>query len=177
MNILALDLSLSATGVCMVGGESTVIDPKSKRGVERLAYIRERIGGILDIEKRDGREVQLAVLEGYSFGSHDKGARAIGELGGVVRLLLYYRCLPFVEVPPSNLKRYATGNGAASKDRVIQAAALRAGREFPDNNAADAWWLWQMALAHYCPDHPLLVKVPKTHLDGLAKVAWVEVSP
>ena len=79
-----------------------------------------------------------------------------------------------MDIPPTNRARYAAGKGNASKDLVLQQAVFRSGRVFDDNNAADAWWLWQMALAHYEPESRLLVKVPKTHLDGLTKVPWVE---
>jgi crossover junction endodeoxyribonuclease RuvC len=99
----------------------------------------------------------------------------IGELGGVVRLALWEAKVPFVEIPPSCLKKYATGRGNAGKEDVLQAAVIRSGHTFADNNAADAWWLHQMGLAHYVPESPLLVKVPQLHREGLAKVAWVDV--
>ena len=177
MNILALDLSLTAPGYCLGDDCGTIKVPASMRGMRRLDHIRAAVHSLTRKPFLSTRTCELVVIEGYSYGSKGASVVNIGELGGVVRLALWDDHMPYVEIPPSCMKRYATGKGNASKDDVLQAGVMRSGHTFTDNNACDAWWLHQCALAHYCPDHPLLVKVPKTHLDGLAKVAWVEVSP
>lgn len=166
MNILALDLSLTAPGVCLPDGWTGTLRVK-EHGMERLSLIRKRVFGY-------ACDVDVVVLEGYSFGSRGAAVVNIGELGGVVRLALYEARIPYVEVPPACLKRYATGRGNASKDDVLQQAVIRSGHAFEDNNAADAWWLWQLGLAHYAPKSPLLVRMPKGNQEGLAGVAWVE---
>lgn len=170
VRILALDLSLTATGVCCPDGSLWVIRTGSRRAMERLAYVRDRIQHEVEVYEPD-----VVVLEGYSFASTGRAGISLGELGGAIRLALFCWGVPYVDIPPTNRARYAAGKGNASKDLVLQQAVFRSGRVFDDNNAADAWWLWQMALAHYEPESPLLAKVPKTHLDGLVKVPWVEI--
>ena len=98
------------------------------------------------------------------------GVRSIGELGGVMRLLFFDLGIPFVEVPPSNLKQYATGKGNGPKDGVVVAAAHRLNYRGADNNEVDALFLLQMALAFY--DQPGCVEMPALNRKALVKIEW-----
>lgn len=167
MNILAIDPSLTGTGICHPDGSTETLHTKS-RGCERLRWLRDEI--ITYTLAAD-----LVVIEGYSYGSRGAAVINIGELGGVIRLALFERQIPLVEIPPACLKRYATSRGNASKDDVLQAGVMRSGHTFADNNCCDAWWLHQMALAHYDPENPLLVKMPASNMGALVKVAWADV--
>jgi len=169
LRIVSFDLSLRATGYCHIDGSTGVLVCRA-RGPERLAWIRDEVLGLVFEDKP-----HAVVIEGYSYASRGASVVDIGELGGVVRVALYEACLPVVEIPPACLKRFAVGKGNASKDDVLQAGVIRAGHTFADNNACDAWWLWNMALAHYEPD--LAVRVPTANLEGLAKVAWPDLLP
>lgn len=166
LNLLSLDLSLRATGFCELDGSTGTL-PCSCKGMERLAWIRDQVLDLVFVN-----QAHVVVLEGYSFGSKGQAVVNIGELGGVVRLALYELQVPVAEVPPACLKKYATGRGNAGKDDVLQAGVMRSGHTFRDNNACDAWWLHQMALAYYDPDSDLLVKVPAAHRVALDKVPW-----
>ena len=168
MRILAIDPSLTATGLCYPDGTTETLKTRLT-GMERLEWLRDYVAIYAE-------DADLVVIEGYSYGSKGRAVVNIGELGGVLRLWLYEYGPPYVEIPPSCLKRYATGKGNASKDDMLQAAVVRSGHTFCDNNAADAWWLWQAALAHYCPESESLVRMPKAHLEGLKKVVWVEIA-
>lgn len=136
-DIVALDLSLTGSGWAN-GRKHGVIKPK-RMGVERLAFIRATVENIVGENRAAG-----VVLEGYAFGAHNK-AHQIGELGGVIRLLLHDLGVPFVEVPPKSLKKFATGTGNAPKDAMIAHAIRTFGFDGSDNNEADAWLLWHMA--------------------------------
>jgi Holliday junction resolvasome RuvABC endonuclease subunit len=168
MNILALDLSLTGTGVCLPDGSTTTIKTANLRGPERLRYIRDQVRDYTYLD------IKVCIIEGYSYGSA-QGACNIGELGGVIRVLLFERDIPIVEIAPKSRAKYATGNGNADKGLVIQHASMRAGRIFDDDNQADAWWLWQMGLAHYDCCNPLHVSVPALHLKALDKIEWPEI--
>jgi Holliday junction resolvasome RuvABC endonuclease subunit len=172
MNVLGLDLSLTAPGVAYGGTADTLRAPKDFEGVNRLRYWRD-----VFVQLFRGVGPNVVVLEGYSFGSHDTYARAIAELGGVVRLILADGRVPYAEVSPASLKKYAAGKGNAKKEAVTMAAVHRGGREFPDNNAADAWWLFQMGLAHYAPTDPRYVPMPVENRGALVKVNWPAVMP
>lgn len=168
IEVLGLDLSLRATGWADSSGVG-VARPKTK-GVERL----EEIVDWLNVRLYYMQPAELVLIEGYSYGSKNGGER-LGELGGVVRLNLYGRGIPYVEVPPTSLKKYATGVGNASKDAVLISGVKRSGIEFTDNNACDAFWLRQMGLAHYAPDHPELIAMPQLNMTALDVIDWPEL--
>ena len=93
--IVALDLSLTGTGVCLPDGQTRVIHTKL-RGMERLTYIRGNLA-VLFYQ----RDPELVVVEGYSYRSKGSSAVSLGELGGVVRMYLHEKELPYVELPPA----------------------------------------------------------------------------
>lgn len=165
MRVAGLDLSLTSTGLATADAIRTLAT--KLRGTPRLLWIRE---AVLDELGR----CDLVVLEGYSFGSKGSAIFQTGELGGVIRLALYERGIRYVEVSPQTMKIYATGKGnVGGKDQVLVQAVKRSGIEFESNDACDAWWLRQMALAHYGLPH---VDVPTAHLRALEKIEWPELA-
>jgi len=176
LRVLALDLSLTATGWAtsemqpLTGRVCGVLETAKLRGVERLAHVRQWLQRRIEKERFD-----VAVLEGYAYGMR-RGAsqqHSLGELGGVVRLTLWYQNVPFVEVPPAVLKKFACGKGNANKAEVLVAAVKRLEYTGADHNEADALWLRTMALDHY--DELVEPVVPKAHREVLAKVKWPEL--
>lgn len=166
-HVVGLDLSLTATGIATEAGQSIVSCPKL-RGIERC----DRIAGeVLQLVSQwvNNLNTGLVVIEGYSFGSRNSHAHALGELGGIVRHELLRMGYRWVDVPPSSLKKYATGKGNAGKEEMLAAAIRRLGYDGHDNNEADALWLRAMALdALGCP----LVEMPAVNRGALEKVEW-----
>lgn len=80
---------------------------------------------------------ELAVIEGYSYDSEGRVFQ-LGEAGGVIRLALVQLEIPYIEVPPSSLKLFVTGDGDASKQHMIDAVSHIYGYETDDDNEADA---------------------------------------
>jgi Holliday junction resolvasome RuvABC endonuclease subunit len=161
--IIGLDLSLTATGVATPAG-TFALDPQRRRGPERLDFIATQIRQVCD-------GARLVAVEGYSFGSRASHAHALGELGGVVRWLLWRCGIPYVDVPPASVKKYACGKGNSSKEEVLAAAIRRGGMLFEgsDNNRADSFWLRAMAMDYY--GEPV-VTVPAEHRKALATLRW-----
>lgn len=145
--VLGLDLSVKSTGVAMPWGETRTIVPRSmsKEPARRLQEIVYR----LDIWLRSSR-ADVAVLEGYSPGGPGGpwGTLRLGELGGAVRVRLFEHGIPYVEIAPTSLKHFATGNGKASKDDMV-AAAQHQGAAVANHDEADAWHLRRLGLAFY----------------------------
>lgn len=139
MNITGLDLSLTATGISCADHTDTLKPPSGMLGVRRLDWYRREI-----VEHIAFPVPMLVVIEGYSYNSRVGGER-LGELGGVIRLLLYTYDCGFVEIPPATLKKFATGKGNCGKDEMV-AAAVRHGCPASENNSVDAWWLRQLGL-------------------------------
>lgn len=152
---MGLDLSLTSTGVCL-SGNSFSINSKNK-GIKRLIEISERILHTALLEKP-----HAIMLESYSFGSKFSRAHSIGELGGVVKTVLYQNGFAIIDVPPTCRAKFATGKGNASKTEVMHAISSFAEIEFLGASAddlCDAWILEQMGLAKL----------------GLSKYQWSEI--
>lgn len=113
------------------------------------------------------QDVSLVLVEGPSYASKTfKGVHALGHLRGLVHLLSarVWEC-PCIEVPPACLKKFATGNGNAPKDRMVKAAKLH-GYTGGNENEADVWMLACYAMfSPTMPDGtspgPLHLEVPK----------------
>ena len=162
--IVGIDPSLTATGIALPDGTTLTIRT-NLRSMERLAEIRSTILGL-------AFEIDLVVIEGYSYGS-GHGAHQLGELGGTIRLALWDAAIPYVDVAPTGRAKYATGRGNAGKSLVVSELSARTGRTFHDDNQADAYILRAMALEHY--GHPC-IDVPKTHRDALTAITWPELA-
>lgn len=162
---IGLDLSLTSTGVS-VNGETFSIKPKT-RGVERLVEISEKV-----VNHAINSKCLAAIVEGYSFGSKFSRAHSLGELGGVVKVALYKAGFSVVEIPPKCRAKFATGNGNANKDDVLNSLM----RQFPtrfnpecNNDECDAWVLEQMA---YAKLNESPHEWSKAQLAALEKVDW-----
>lgn len=175
LRIVALDLSLNSTGVATtvnIGDDvdTWALNPPDKiddeyDDVRRLQWIRNTVRLIL---AGPTEPADLVVIEGYAPGRQWK-REAMGELGGVIKLDLFEQGYPLAIVGTNQLKLYATGKGNSAKFKVGQAAAHRAGRTFNTDDEADAWWLHQMASAHYGLPH---VPMPALNRAVLDKIAW-----
>jgi len=147
MFYFGIDQSLTSTGVAVITDEKPArtayvgrIATKKLRGVLRLAFIRDGLREAL----RTFPGTVLAALEGYSMGS---GGRwyDLGEVGGLVRLTLHDAGIPTVIVPPTTLKLFVAGDGAADKDAMRQAVLDKWGQDIPQDDECDAYGLAQLA--------------------------------
>jgi Holliday junction resolvasome RuvABC endonuclease subunit len=169
MTILALDLSLTATGWAKSLDEFGVCRPGGVRGVERLQILENWLySRIVDATSAFATPtVDLALIEGYSYAAKGSALFQIAEWGGVARLTLYQHDIPFIEVPPAVLKKYATGRGNATKPDMRMALYKRSGLDVADDNAVDAIWL--LAIGRQLVDDPLW-EMPKAQVDALGKL-------
>lgn len=158
LRILALDLSITATGMCHPDGTTTTIKTKATDGDRRLQHIVDQVG--------------LVVMEEAPPGLKGSAIKAIHMVHGAVRLRLIDFSTPYIAVNPTTLKGYATGNTRADKTAMAMAAYKRTGREFADDNQVDAAWLRWAALDWY--GRPEFT-VPQAQRDRLAKVTWPDL--
>jgi len=158
--VAGLDLSLTATGLAQVNGETLTINPKQK-GDHRLPEIRARV-----LDAVVG-QADLVVIEDLLHATQSAGLT--GMVHGVVRAALIDQRIPYVTVAPASLKKYATGRGNCDKTAMAVAAMSRAGLEFRDNNQCDAWWLRLMGLDGMGRAE---LALPMTQRASLSKVQW-----
>lgn len=94
--------------------------------------------------------IQRIVAEDVSVNNHLFDMRKLAEFRGVLLCVCDELDLPEPEfVNPKVLKKYATGNGNASKDDMKQAYTARFNRLPLDDNEADAFWLFQYYVSKY----------------------------
>lgn len=140
MIAFGIDLSLTATGLVVLDGDkllySGCFKPKNKSGAERLIEIDREISMTMV-----GYDPEIICLEGYSFGSRGRALFQIGELGGVVRVALHDWGKHWMEITPSQVKKFATGKGTSKKDLILQQVYKKWGQEFKTSDEADAFVL------------------------------------
>ena len=165
MNILGVDLSLTSTGISVNGKTGTITTPA--KGSERLSIISL---AILDAVIENS--IQLVAIEGYSFASRNSQAHSIGELGGVVRMRLWERNIPYVDIPPTCRAKFATGRGNAAKTEVMSSVSAKTGLVFSGKGAddmCDAWILEEMCRTRIgISDYAWSA----TQLSALDKIDW-----
>lgn len=165
--VTGLDLSMTATGVCHTEDSPTMdISPAPCWHLIKPKKIKDKRLGEIKAQVREyvaGSEFVLVEL----LPPNMKGAGITGMVHGVVRDMLQEECIPYGDVGPSSLKKYATGKGGASKTEMALAAMKRAGVELAEDNVCDAWWLWVMACDHM--GQPVF-SLPKLQRDQLSTI-------
>lgn len=165
MKFLGIDLSLTSTGYSCDDNCDTI--SVNSNGAKRLIEISESIGNLI-VEFK----IKAVAIEGYAFSSRKSQAHSIGELGGVVRVMLHRMDIPYIEIPPTCRAKFATGKGNASKNEVISCISAKTGLVWKNPGAddkCDAWILEEMARAKIGTQR---YEWPKLSLDVLNKVDW-----
>jgi crossover junction endodeoxyribonuclease RuvC len=165
LNPVGLDLSLTSTGFSCGDLIETISVPI--KGPERLVVIRDRI-----IDLLTSIENPCVCVEGYSFASRNSQAHSIGELGGVIRVALWEKSIPYVEIPPTTRAKFATGKGNAAKTEVMSAISARTGIVWSGKGAddmCDAWILEEMGLTTIGRSR---FDWPAVNLSALEKIDW-----
>lgn len=134
--VLAFDLSLASTGVCFPDGRTDTLRPPSKLDRnERLSWFASSF----DVIMEDWRPT-LVVIESPFMGANRQTGLILSELHGVLRERVGRHGVVLQVVPPSTLKRMATGSGAATKEQMV-ARARELGADVANDDEADAFLL------------------------------------
>ena len=147
MNVIGIDPSLSATGLCW-GRTSYCTVRLTASNPRRLADLQGAVEGVLRTLAA-GPHNTLAVIEDLPTHAHSAGLT--GQAQGVVRAALQARSIPYLTVAPASLKKFATGSGRADKAAMLAAHEASLGWAAPksvDDNQVDAWWLREVGYAY-----------------------------
>lgn len=142
---LGIDPSATSTGLTILSeGPSYVktmrIRPGKKRDAERLHHISEEIKSFVG-----DTSIDLCVHEAPSYGSTHKEF-ILGEALGAIKLTLAQLNIPCVGVAPTQLKKYFTSKGTATKQMMIE-RALALGCDSDQEDICDSY-----AAATLCKD-------------------------
>lgn len=161
MRVLGIDPSASKTGLVLLNGKtvehSLIVTPKAMKGMARVQLIADLFATFLDQWKPT-----TAAIEGYGYASPSLSISV--EVQAFLRMALHVRVVPWYIVPPSTLKKYATGAGGAEKDKVSRIVKTRWGFEAPSDDVVDAY-----VLAKIGEDIASNNGVPGPHLQGVSR--------
>lgn len=150
---MGIDIA-SCTGLALVGdGEDRgkTLEIAKSKGFSRLHLIAQNVEQTLQVWQPD-----IVVVERYAYCRNIGSFITLVELGTTIRQVLWDLKLPWYEVPPTTLKKWVTGHGAAKKDQMAKYVEMRWGHKSPSHDVVDAFALAQMGLLG--PDKILEIK-------------------
>jgi len=153
MAVVGIDQSLTGTGLAELTNDgvlkrNVLVKTGKLVGIERLDLITKTV--ISFCEEVDERFV--ISREGYSFASKGRSVFNLGELGGCIDLSLFRSTMPnlisYYVLPPTVVKKFCLGSGSVKKDSgYLLKVYNKFGKEFPDDNQADAFMIATTLLA------------------------------
>jgi len=174
---LGLDPSLNGYGMVVLDGAGKLVDYKlihsghkltkklmkdvaEDEHLEKIDLDECKKSSLIDAHRLTAFEVFISevyeeypnicgvAIEGYSHGSVGRVFQ-LGEIGGITRVAAYKRGITFIEVPPTTLKKFATGKGNADKIQIAFAMNKGYGIDFSgytkSDNLFDAYALARFA--------------------------------
>lgn len=183
MIIIGLDLSFTGTGLVKFK-DGGVLDtkliktiPEGKDICSRFHRINECLTEVNDFCFTEFDEEKIIVIEGYSFNSRSGMCFSIGEMGGVIKNHLYQMYLlksdkvtKFLEIPPTQLKKFITGKGQCKKELILKEIYKNFGFDTDDNNIADAYALAYLGYSVYCVENKISIKLNKVQKEMIDKI-------
>jgi Holliday junction resolvasome RuvABC endonuclease subunit len=151
---VGLDLSSTNSGMVILDYKSSLkehflISPtKSKDFSSRVLETLRTIRPIIDKYITDGYNIEACIEGGALFG---KGKRnELAMLNGCIYYMLLDKDIKTTLVPPSRLKKFATGNGRAGKGDMLEALPKSTSQIFQTtykkyDDVVDAYFLAQYA--------------------------------
>ena len=153
---LGIDQSFTHTGIVIDYMGETV----HAEGIctKPINFLEVRINDIVDkvsriIKKYD---IEQIAIEGISFGSKFSSARQLAGLFYGLVCMFDKTGLPYTIIPPNSLKKRATGDGKADKEKMVESIPLcdkldlseKTNLQFKSKkfeDIADAYWLSKIA--------------------------------
>lgn len=96
--------------------------------------------------------VDFVIIEDYAYGASKGRVFNIAENCAILKQKLYQNQIKFVSVPPTNIKKFATGKGNSNKDAMYQTWIIEGGIELPrpgknpDSDIVDSYFLCKYGL-------------------------------
>jgi len=142
MRTVGLDCA-TCTGMALVGDDEDrgkTVEIPNERGFLRLQLIAGDVARTLE-----AWEPEFVAIERYAYCRNVDSFVRLVEVGTAIRTVLYQLSIPWVEVPPTVLKKWTTGKGNASKPEMALAVKQRWDYKSPSHDIVDAFALAQMA--------------------------------
>lgn len=134
--MLGVDASLSSTGYAYQSKGRLVtgrITTDKLRGTHRLVYLRKQLEKVMLLAAPT-----LVVYEDYAMGARGNNMFNIGELGGVLKTLIWEKGVDLLLIPPTTMKSVIAFSGRAEKADITKALETRFGLSVKQHDEADA---------------------------------------
>ncbi|MBU8720507.1 crossover junction endodeoxyribonuclease RuvC [Bacillus spizizenii] len=105
-------------------------------------------------------------IEDFSYGSTGQGVSIQYGIGWLIRARLINKQIDYIEVPPSVVKKFATGKGNAKKEHMVMPIYKHWGYEHKSDNVLDAYVLCQISRALHTK-----VNLTKYQQESLQKIS------
>lgn len=166
MNFVGLDLS-TKTGIVKLNEKGEVviaeeIEMKTTEDPKRMLGIWKRINKHLDYEN------DKILIEGFAYNAKGRGVSFQYGLGWIVRAKLFEAGKEYLDVTPTQVKKFATNKGNISKDGMVLPIYKKWGFEHDSDNVRDAYVLAKIGWSMYNPEN--LMKYEKEVLKNLRKI-------
>lgn len=102
-----------------------------KSQIERFDILARKMLVIINNYDLGNNEVQV-YIEGYSMGSKGQVFH-IAENTAILKHYLYRCDIPYIEIAPTEIKKYATGSGRAMKDDMYESFVNETGLQLKDH--------------------------------------------
>lgn len=133
----------SKTGFVALDEQGEVITQKDITGIGDKDP--RRIGTLVDEIMRHIEPEDNICIEGFAYGAQGRGISFQFGLGYMIRDRLFRKKMPYTDVTPSAVKKFATGKGNTKKDEMVLPIFRRWGFEHSSDNVRDAFVLAQIA--------------------------------
>lgn len=164
VKVLGIDQSYTSTGltvmdhrkdVAWMGTVTTKKETDDKQEIfHRARYIVQEISNIIDLHK-----IEFVAIEQLAYGSAGDATRNLAGLQFMIINMLIDIDIPFLIVPPTSLKKYATGKGNCDKTMMvdslpslpvdIKGEVMKYPKSKGRSDLADAYWLASMGVDKY----------------------------
>jgi crossover junction endodeoxyribonuclease RuvC len=131
------------TGFVVLDEHGQVLRAKELTGVG--SEDPKRMATLIDEVMRHLQPDDVICIEGFGFASQQ--AIQLGGIGWGIRMALFRRGIPYIDVPPASMKKFATGRGNAKKDEMVLPIYRKWGFEHSSDNVRDAFVLAKIAAA------------------------------
>jgi len=139
INILAIDPSISSTGLCFNGDFSSVKTKPEEHRFHRVDQVISAIERIINDNK-----VDYVAIEQYAFNSRDTSSlTGLAELGGCIKYTLFKRNINPIIVSATRWKAMLFNECHAEKNLILKEVYKRFNKDCKNSDEADAFSIYK----------------------------------
>lgn len=161
IHIIGVDPSLNSSGICVINESGNILHvesivPQSLNNYARLCYNYNRYKNIISSDTNIKYVSFEKQVDAQRYNINASSILKLAENIGILKLAIYHTHVnsdDILEFSPMDIKKYATNNGKADKDLMIEALGTRAYNrikgEIPEhsiNDVADAYHCARLCL-------------------------------